>query len=401
MIYPYFTNDGSVGLYNNQVDDIYHSTYGALSEAYEKFILPVNFKKYFSTNNQIKIFDICYGIGYNTKSFLNFYLENCYNDTIGSDNNKYIDKLYTNNCLSNIFIHAVDTDKNLVELSPFFISGKNNVMNKNLDFNNTKITKLCSGMTKTNYKLKKEVNIILINKLKSLINLDNILLANKKYDKFLDRSLIAYLTTLKNNRGILIPIDAINVFLHNIYYRYISTSHKNASNTLKNLNLDFNISIEDARKVIKNDNNMYNVMFLDAFTPSKCPCLWSLDFFKVLFEHLEPSGLVITYSSSANIRNALLNAGFKLKKIYSKSMNKYSGTAAFKSDAGLDYLNSEIVHDLSKFDLGLLKTKAGIFYRDKNLNFSNEEILAAHKNEVENSTLMSTTKYKKLYAPQI
>ena len=41
--YPYFTNDGSVGLYSEEDDDIYHSTYGALTEAYEKFILPANF----------------------------------------------------------------------------------------------------------------------------------------------------------------------------------------------------------------------------------------------------------------------------------------------------------------------------------------------------------------------
>ena len=35
-----FTEDGSVGLYSKDVDDIYHSSFGALSEAYEKFIFP-------------------------------------------------------------------------------------------------------------------------------------------------------------------------------------------------------------------------------------------------------------------------------------------------------------------------------------------------------------------------
>ena len=33
-----FTDDGSVGLYSDEVNDIYHSQFGALSEAYEKFI---------------------------------------------------------------------------------------------------------------------------------------------------------------------------------------------------------------------------------------------------------------------------------------------------------------------------------------------------------------------------
>ena len=42
--HPYFTHDGSVGLYSSQFNDIYHSATGALTEAYEKFILPANLK---------------------------------------------------------------------------------------------------------------------------------------------------------------------------------------------------------------------------------------------------------------------------------------------------------------------------------------------------------------------
>ena len=64
-IYPYFTNDGSVGLFNPDVQDIYHSTYGALREAYEKFILPAELDEFFKSDNEIKIFDICFDIVYN------------------------------------------------------------------------------------------------------------------------------------------------------------------------------------------------------------------------------------------------------------------------------------------------------------------------------------------------
>ncbi len=71
-LYPYFTNDGSVGLFSPDADDIYHSTYGALTEAYEKFILPSNIKDFLKKNNEIKILDICFGIGYNSKSIINF-----------------------------------------------------------------------------------------------------------------------------------------------------------------------------------------------------------------------------------------------------------------------------------------------------------------------------------------
>ena len=39
---PYFTEDGSVGLYSYADKDVYHSKFGALTEAWEKFILPAN-----------------------------------------------------------------------------------------------------------------------------------------------------------------------------------------------------------------------------------------------------------------------------------------------------------------------------------------------------------------------
>jgi len=72
---PYFTNDGSVGLYSEEYDDIYHSASGALTEAYEKFIYPINWDNLL-LHDDIRILDICYGLGYNTKSFLNFMFEN-------------------------------------------------------------------------------------------------------------------------------------------------------------------------------------------------------------------------------------------------------------------------------------------------------------------------------------
>ena len=39
---PYMTKDYSIGLFNDDVNDIYHSAFGALTEAYEKFINPIS-----------------------------------------------------------------------------------------------------------------------------------------------------------------------------------------------------------------------------------------------------------------------------------------------------------------------------------------------------------------------
>ena len=56
-----------------------------------------------------------------------------------------------------------------------------------------------------------------------------------------------------------------------------------------------------------------------------------------------------------------------------------------------------IKHQLSEYDLCLMKTRAGIFYRDENLNALNETIIERHKIEVENSTLISSSKFIKQY----
>ena len=127
--YPYITNDGSVGLYSKEVGDIYHSTYGALTEAYEKFVLPSNLNEILKNKKEIKLLDICFGIGYNTKVFINEIVKNNYNATIGFDNVIYNDKVYANNINHKIFIHAIDTDEILSKLSPFFITNKKNFKN--------------------------------------------------------------------------------------------------------------------------------------------------------------------------------------------------------------------------------------------------------------------------------
>ena len=52
--------------------------------------------------DKIKVLDICYGIGYNSKSFLNFIFENYCRKNFSkkySLSKYYIDKIHTNNIL--------------------------------------------------------------------------------------------------------------------------------------------------------------------------------------------------------------------------------------------------------------------------------------------------------------
>lgn len=411
VLYPYFTNDGSVGLFSPEANDIYHSTYGALTEAYEKFILPSDFEKFFRKNSEIKILDICFGIGYNSKSFLNKLLEIIYNDTIDTNNiSKTInnDKIYTNNKKYKIFIHAIDTDKNLATLSPFFKTFEKNIRKLNskseIIHKQEKIKKLSANTAGAKYKLQNEVNILLLQKILNKIDNNTIsILYDKKYRQYFDLKMIRLFEFYQNNMSIYTPILRFKAFLHNIYYKYLSKGYKKACKCLELFDFDFNLEINDARQAIMNDTNKYNFVFLDAFTPTKCPCLWSIDFFKLLYEHLEDGGLILTYSNSAQVRNCFLNAGFIVKKIFSKNQNKFTGTVAIKPYTDVSQnnretnYNTELIHDLSDYDLGLMKSRAGIFYRDKDLSLDNEAIINNHKIEVENSNLISSSKFIKTY----
>ena len=50
-IETFITQDGSIGLYDKNLDEIFHSKFGAKKEAYEKFVEPCLFFK----NEPVKI----------------------------------------------------------------------------------------------------------------------------------------------------------------------------------------------------------------------------------------------------------------------------------------------------------------------------------------------------------
>lgn len=421
--HPYFTNDGSVGLYSTDFNDIYHSATGALTEAYEKFIYPVDFNNLLQ-KDKIKVLDICYGIGYNSKSFLNFIFENfCqknfskkysltkhYIDKIHTNNilqelldnfiyknNICFEKIYTDNIFNKISITAIDNDKILSYISPFIKTGVKNFKNVNIDFKYNAIDKFINNKDKISHpKINELINYLIFEKIREKSN-DftqneelNHVINNPTFSQYFDSNIKGIYKSYrykpyKNN-----PRSDYLANLHNIYYRYLSKRYKKRLKRYQLQDINFKLKNDDARKVLLEDHNLYNLIFLDAFTPSKCPCLWSYEFFKLLNEHLEEDGLILTYSTSASIRAAMVEAGFEIGNIYNERLNKFTGTVAAKN-------KNLIKYPLSEYDLGLLKTKAGVFYRDENLNSLNEAINESRKIEVEKSNRISSSHYKKYF----
>jgi tRNA U34 5-methylaminomethyl-2-thiouridine-forming methyltransferase MnmC len=61
--------------------------------------------------------------------------------------------------------------------------------------------------------------------------------------------------------------------------------------------------------------NTYDLIYFDAFAPSVQPELWTVAVFRKLFNTLKEGGVLVTYSSKGTVKQALRDVGFKLKRI--------------------------------------------------------------------------------------
>lgn len=66
---PEPTADGSFTFFSPEFGEAFHSHYGAKQEAEYKFVKPLQLRQK-AQKNQIKLLDICYGLGYNTAAAL-------------------------------------------------------------------------------------------------------------------------------------------------------------------------------------------------------------------------------------------------------------------------------------------------------------------------------------------
>ena len=384
---PYMTNDGSVGLFDEGVNDIYHSAFGALTEAFEKFINPADILlSKLNENSELNVLDICYGIGYNTKALLQ----------------KILDAKI---CFNKINIDCVDMNKDLICLSPFIKSKisatekflfKNKLYKNILGYDETKNILLNYKKNKTSYKISKNVNLFILKNLienfgyEFLDDSQKNILAKSENFVFFDKALIKYSEFLVKNGVELYQKKNKLAFVHNIYYKYITKRY--------NIGPYNNISIafypQDIRKYLNlSSDKQYDLILLDGFTPSKCPCIWTQDIFEYLYKLTKDNGLIVTYNKSAPVRNAMLLAGYYIGNTIDDT-GKVIGTVASKN-------KYNIINKLTDKDFGLLNTKAGIPYRDYDLSLDNDTIISNRKHKIETSDKMSSSKYLKEFANEI
>lgn len=67
----------------------------------------------------------------------------------------------------------------------------------------------------------------------------------------------------------------------------------------------------DARHTLKSvKNTRFDTVFHDPFSPASNPELWSVEFFSLLNERMEPNAVLTTYSAALQVRMAMMEAGF-------------------------------------------------------------------------------------------
>ncbi len=341
-ICPQISDDGSISLFSQIENDIYHSKIGAYTEALEKFIKPSGIIHHVKENNDVKILDVCFGMGYNSKTALN--------------------EIYKANPECKITVDCLDNDACMFMLAGIINYERicNEVQQPFAD-----MTQYLSEMPQYNN-----------------------LFANLKEEMRKHKILEPHFEEFDKNR-IESSVDTLNrSLLHNIYYRSIPfRNNKIEKAHYESDKLEISYYIADAREAVQALNSQYDCILLDGFTPHKAPSLWTVEIMKRLYSVAKDNGCVITYTSSAAVRSAFIDAGFYIYRTQPVG-RKSSGTIAFKKvQDNIDVLTAR--------ELELLDTRAGIPYRDMNMTLSNAEILNNRESEQSLSDRPSTSAYFK------
>ena len=142
----------------------------------------------------------------------------------------------------------------------------------------------------------------------------------------------------------------------------------------------------------------FDLIYLDGFSPQKCPQVWTIEFLSKVTQKLNPQGCLITYSSSAAVRKTLRNLGleiFTIKPSFSERNFWSQGTVAIAKFDNSKMNSNLKLEKLSEMEEEHLLTKASIPYRDTNLNSTTDDIIKKRLDEQLFSNLLPTKKWRK------
>ncbi|MGK7879080.1 MAG: MnmC family methyltransferase, partial [Crocosphaera sp.] len=191
-----------------------------------------------------------------------------------------------------------------------------------------------------------------------------------------------------------VPLQTIKSNLLDNFSNGVIDSLKSLANyqKVKNNRLNAKLLLGDARQTIKtiiHQKFLADAIFLDPFSPPKCPQLWTVEFIELVSQCLEKDGHLATYSCAASVRTALQLTGLKIGA--TRSVGRRSpGTIA--------NWNGKNLPPLSQQEKEHLQTRAAIPYRDPDLIDIAEKIKTRREKEQSKSDLEPSSHWKKRWS---
>lgn len=131
-----------------------------------------------------------------------------------------------------------------------------------------------------------------------------------------------------------------------------------------------------------------DAIFLDPFSPPRCPQLWTVEFIQQVAQCLKPDGRLATYSCAAAVRTALKLAGLSIGSTPAVG-RRWPGTVA-----GYD----PDLPALSQQEQEHSTTRAAVPYRDPTLRAAADDIRQRRQREQQTSDLASTGEWRRRWA---
>ncbi|MEX1324291.1 MAG: MnmC family methyltransferase [Synechococcaceae cyanobacterium] len=149
-----------------------------------------------------------------------------------------------------------------------------------------------------------------------------------------------------------------------------------------------------------------DLVLLDAFSPQRCPELWSLEFLSALARLLRPDGRLLTYCCAAAVRRSLQLAGLQLASIQPPPQQRVAepspritpwsfGTAASPTTLPMGTGPDSLLRPLTAMEIEHLSTRAAEPYRDPGGQAGAGEILAARRQAQAASGAGSTSAWRR------
>ncbi len=178
--------------------------------------------------------------------------------------------------------------------------------------------------------------------------------------------------------------DLVNIWSPDVSEILKTVAHSQVSN---GNGVNIKLWIGDARETINNVAIAWaDAIFLDPFSPPRCPQLWTVEFIQLLAQCLKPNGYMVTYSCAAAVRTALVQAGLNIGSTQPVGRRSPGTIAAFPPQP---------LPPISATEQEILQTRAAIPYRDRSLIGTPEAIITLRQHEQSVSVLEPASSWKK------